>query len=241
MLRKKICWISCLIICCSHFAAAQSVDELIQKNIEARGGSDRLKAVETFQLYGKQVRDNVEYVGTMKKKRPNLIRIDSHIQGQQIVQAFDGKTAWEIDPSDEIYTPQPMQNIDGLLVKLEADIDGHLFGYKGKGHTSEYMGKENLEGTDVHKIKLTLKSCVVLYFYLDAEYFIELKMTAVIPQPENEIMIDFYYSDFKEVNGIMYAHASEARIGNYTIYQMAIDKIEINIPIDDAIFMIPEG
>jgi hypothetical protein len=167
------------------------------------------------------------------------MRIESLIQGQTFVMAYDGTTGWTINPFQGSPDPQklPQDQVNELVD--QADIDGQLVDYKKKGSTLEYIGKDEIEGSPVYKLKLTQKDGDIKYLYLDQETGIELKETSIVKQGDKEMEIDTYYSDYKEVNGVMIAHSMESRVGDQVGSQIVIEKVEVNVPVDDAMFAMP--
>ena len=76
-----------------------TVDEIIAKNIEARGGLEKLKAVKTMRVSGRiSVGQGLEAPVTMEFKRPRKMRMEFTLQGLTGVQAYDGKKGWGISP-----------------------------------------------------------------------------------------------------------------------------------------------
>lgn len=220
-------------------AADLTVDEVIAKNIDARGGLEKMKAVKTVKMTAKIMNHGMEVPGTMELKRPNMIRMEFTIQGQNIVQAFDGENGWMIMPLMGVKDPQKMTEDDVKEVKEQADFDGPLVDYKEKGNTVELMGKEDVEGTSAYKIKVTLKSGDVRYIFVDADSFLELKTTAMIKREGNEMQIDSYSGDYKEVNGLMLPFSIETKMKDQTISQITVDNVEMGVDLDDAMFKMP--
>jgi hypothetical protein len=220
--------------------STQIVDELIAKNIQAHGGLDKLKAITSLQTTGKFMQQGMEFPFTMTQKRPGSFRMESKFQGQSFIMAYNGAIGWSINPfQGGSSDPQKMSDEQLNEMKDQANIDGPLVDYKAKGNTIEYIGKEDLEGTPVQKLKITEKDGDVKYWYLDAESGIELKQTAIVKQDNKEIEGDTYFSDFKEVAGVMMAHTTETRFQGQSTGQMVFDKIEVNVPVDASIFEMP--
>lgn len=220
-------------------AADLTVDEVIAKNIDARGGMEKMKAVKTVKMTAKILNHGMEVPGTMELKRPNMIRMEFTIQGQNIVQGFDGESGWIIMPLMGVKDPQKMSDEDVKEIKEQADFDGPLVDYKDKGNTVELMGKEDVEGTSAYKLKVTLKSGDVRYIYIDGDSFLELKTTAMIKREGNEMQIDSYSGDYKEVNGLTLPFSIETKMKDQTISQITVDKIEMGVDLDDAMFKMP--
>lgn len=140
-------------------ASAQTLDEVLAKHYKARGGLDKIKAVQTIRMTGTMtVGPGVEAPIVLVQKRPNMFRLELTIQGLTVVQAYDGKVGWQINPLTGRKDPEPLPEDAMKQVEEQADIDGPLVDYKAKGHTVELMGKEKVEGSDAYKLKVTLKN-----------------------------------------------------------------------------------
>lgn len=239
MLKKSLCIIFSVALIVNVLVRAQTADELIRKNIEARGGYETLKAVNTMKATGKIIQMGMEISFTLRKKRPNFVRLEGELQGQTFIQAYDGETAWWINPFTGDPDAQKMPENQAKSLIDDADFDGQLVDYKEKGHSVEFVGKEDMEGTEVVKLKLTLKNGDVKYIYLDSEYYIELKVTSKTKQGETELEVDAYLSDYKEVNGLMIPHAIESKMGGNTVSQIKLETVEMNVEVDDSIFKMP--
>src|SRR5262249_33969964 len=136
---------------------APTVDELIQKNIAARGGLEKLRALKSLKMTGKLRTDGVELPLVVYIKRPGMARGEATLQGMRFVLAYDGEAVWEINAFDGKTAPErlPPDNEDARGIIETADLDGPLIDYKAKGSTVEFAGKEEVESTPVYKLKVT--------------------------------------------------------------------------------------
>jgi outer membrane lipoprotein-sorting protein len=222
-------------------AVAQDVDEIIAKNIEARGGMEKLKSVKTMVSYGKGFMGGMEVPVVLYAKRPGKMRMEMSIQGQTIINAIDGETGWYIMPLQGNPDPQKLGPDEIKEFQRQADIDGPLVDYKEKGHTVELIGKEDMEGSPVYKLKLIRDDGEESYLFLDAEYYLGLKTTTKVTREDTdtEFEIDQLNSDFKEVDGMMIPHAVEVQSQGQTMQQFTIDSIQVNVDIPDSLFAMP--
>ena len=223
-------------------AAAQTADEIINKNMQAMGGIDKLKAVKSIRMTGTMtVGPGMEAPITLEMKRPNMMRLDFTLQGMTGSQAYDGTSGWSLMPFGGSTAPQPMSADDAKLAAEQADMDGPLMDYKEKGHTVELLGKEQVEGADTYKLKLTKKDGTVTVYYIDAEQFLVIKQEARRTIRGSEIDAETIVGDYKAVDGLMMAHSIESGAkGNPARQKLTVSKIEINVPIDDARFKMPK-
>jgi len=222
--------------------AAQTVDEVIAKNIEARGGLEKLKSVQSIRMTGKMMMGpGMEAPMSLEIKRPRSLRMEFTFQGMTGVQAYDGKNGWSISPFQGKKDPEPMSPDDVKDAEEEADIDGPLIDYKAKGHTVELVGKEKVEGSDAFKLKVTLKNGTVRHQYIDAESFLEIKTEAKRTIRGSEMEFESTIGDYKDVEGLLIAHSIQSGAkGRPEKQNIVVEKIELNPVLDDARFRMPE-
>lgn len=240
MLRKTLMLIFSLFVLFGWSATAQTADELISKYLQARGGLEKWKAIKTMKTTGKMSMMGRDATFTEQKKRPHYIRHEFTIQDKTAVQAFDGQTAWGIMPFMGSIEPEKLPESDAKSIQEESDFDGPLVDYKEKGHKVELIGKEAMDGKDVYKLKLTLKTGAIEYVYLDSKNFLELKRSTKRKRQGTEYEVDIYYNDYKPVQGVMIPHLLENKVKGYpSAAQVTINKVELNTEIDDSIFKMP--
>ena len=221
-------------------ARLQMVDEIIAKNIQARGGMERMSAVRSRIQTAKLSSGSLKAEVRLVNKRPGEVRQEFVLQGMTQLRAYDGKTGWQLDPFQGRREPELLAEDDMKDLVVEADIDGPLVNYKEKGHTGEFMGHDSVEGTDCFKVKLTLKNGDIRTYYFDTDSYLEIKVetqTFVRGAPrESEI----YYGDYEQVVGIYYPFAiEEGHKGNPDRDRLTVEKVELNSPVDDALFKMP--
>jgi outer membrane lipoprotein-sorting protein len=240
MIRKTFAW---LLVAGLAGAAvqAQTVDELIAKNLQARGGKDKIKAVQSARMTGKMVMgQGMEAPFTMEMSRPNKMRMEFTIQGMTGVQAFDGKTGWSVMPFMGKKDPEAMSADEVKQAADQADMDGMLVDYKDKGHQVEYAGKEDVEGTPAYKLKVTKKNGDVADVYLDAESYLEIKQAGKTKMRGQEIEGETTFGDFKTVDGLVFPFSIEQKAkGMPAGMTMTISKIEVNPTVEGSRFAMP--
>jgi outer membrane lipoprotein-sorting protein len=240
MLRKVLLGLLAGAVLTAPAAFAQTVDEIIAKSFEARGGLAKLKAVQSVRMTGKMTMGpGLEAPVTIEMKRPRNARMEFTIQGSTGVQAFDGKQAWGINPMGS-RQPEPIPAEMAKDIDEQADIDGPLVDYKAKGNTVELVGKEKVEGSDAYKLKLTRKDGDVEYWYFDAETYIPVKIEAKRTVRGSEIEGEVTLGDYKEAGGFLWPYSIQSGDkGRPEKQSLVIDKIEVNPAIDDAQFKMP--
>ncbi|HYL85996.1 MAG TPA: outer membrane lipoprotein-sorting protein [Candidatus Angelobacter sp.] len=219
---------------------AQSVDEVIAKNIQAHGGLDKLKAVQSLRTSAKFSQGSFRADIRQENKRPDKVREEFIIQGMAQIQAYDGKVGWQISPFGGRKDPDLMSQDDMKSLVVDADIDGPLVNYKDKGHKAELVGHDSVEGTDCFKIKLNMKNGDVRYYYLDTDSYLELKLEIQTTIRGALQESELYFGDYEQVNGIYYPFAVEqAQKGSSSRSQITFEKIEQNVKVEDMQFTMP--
>jgi outer membrane lipoprotein-sorting protein len=238
---RKLCFGIVAVAVLAPVVWAQTADEIIAKNIQARGGSDKLKSVQSIKSTATMsMGPGMEAPGVLVQKRGNLARLEFTIQGLTAVQAYDGKNAWQIMPFTGKKDPELMSADEAKEVEEMADLDGPLVDYKSKGHQVELLGKEKVEGTDVFKLKVSLKNGDVQTVYIDADSFLEIKEETKRTVRGSEQVFESAIGDYKEVNGIIFPFAIESGAkGSPQKQKLTITKVELNVPADDSIFKMP--
>jgi hypothetical protein len=244
-LRFVIVLISVALIAPAGFAQDKNgptADELVSKNVEAKGGADALRALQSLKLTGKmlvqQGQIQLGYVQT--KKRPGEVRTDATIQGMTIVQAYDGKEGWRVSPLQGRRDPEKMSADDIKSLMEDAEIDGPLVDWKAKQSIVEYLGAEDVDGTLAHKLRVVRKNGDVSFVYLDPDHFLEIRILTQRTKHGAQEEVETDLGDYEKVSGVFIPTSIESgRKGDPDKQKIVIDKAEGNVPVDDAIFHFP--
>ena len=238
---RRVCVSIIALVVLAPCLSAQSVDEIIAKNVQARGGAEKLKSVQSIKSTATMsMGPGIEAPGVLIQKRPALARLEFTVQGLTAVQAFDGKNAWQVMPFMGKKDPELMSADEAKEIEETADVDGPLVDYKSKGHQVELQGKEKVEGTDAYKLKVTLKNGDVQTIYIDSDSFLEIKEVTKRTIRGTDQEIESALGDYKAVNGIMFPFAVESSVkGTDQKEKLTITNVELNVPADDSLFKMP--
>jgi len=229
-------------VCClGIFSYSQTADELIAKNIQARGGMGKMKAIKTLRITGKFEGGGgfTASVG-QENARPNLIRQTLALQGMTAVQAYDGATGWQIQPFGGKKDAELMGEDDLRDLLLDADFEGPLVDYQAKGITVEYLGHDVVDGDDALRLKVTLKNGDLIYDYLDPDTFIEIRreIQQFIRGSVRDRVVGL--GSYKPVAGVMFPFSVSQGPKNHPDDQTTtVQKMEVNVTIDPADFALP--
>lgn len=214
-------------------AMAQTVDELVAKNLQARGGIDRIKAIQTLKQVARLNTHNTVVPMTMYAKRPNMTRKELALPTQRMLFVFDGTSAWETNPNG---SPEPIvitgPELEGI--KQESDFDTPFVDYKARGYTIEFAGAETIGMRRFHHLTVT-KNGVTQDCYLDADTGLEARTVNKSPMG----LLEQEFSDYRDVQGIKMPFLVRTLQNGAPEAEIRIQSIEINGVIDDALFRKP--
>src|SRR5947209_2951389 len=241
-LCMRICVVSFVMLSfLSAFAFSQTADELVNKNIQAKGGMDKIKAIKSVRMRGRLTGPG-GYTASVDQEssRPNLTGQTFTLQGLTAVQAYDGSTGWQIQPFGGHKDPQLMGEDDLRDLQIASDFDGPLVDYKEKGNTIEFLGHDVVDGDDALRLKVTLKDGDIIYYYLDPDTYLEIRkdVQEFIRGSVRETVTEM--GSYKPVAGVMYPFSiSQGNKANPAQQTTTIEKIEVNVPIDPRDFNVP--
>ena len=230
-----------LLFCAAALASAQTADELIAKNIAAKGGLAKIRAIKSVRMTGRLNQGGFIVLVLNEAKRPDFLRQDATIQGMTQIQAYDGTNGWQISPFQGRRDPELLGEDDLRDMVESADFDGPLVDYKQKGNTVEYLGHDIVDGDDALKLKVTLKNGDIIYYFLDPDTFIEIRLDKLtfVRGAMHETVTDL--GSYKPVNGVMYPFSVDSgpKQNPNARARITFEKIEANVPLDDSLFHMP--
>jgi outer membrane lipoprotein-sorting protein len=233
-----------LTACLSVFASAQTVEELVNKNIQAKGGLDKIKAAKTRLTTGKIKgggrRRATDAAFKQINMRPDLVRQNLTMQGMTAIQAYDGSTGWQTQPFRGRKDPELMGEDTVRDLLLASDFDGPLVDYAEKGNKIEYLGHDLVDGDDALRLRVTLKNGDIIYYFLDPDTYLEIRkeIQQFVRGSVRERVVDV--GSYKPVDGVMYPFSiSEGPRNNPGAQVTTIGKIEVNVAVSDSEFALP--
>ncbi len=224
-------------------APTPTVDDLVTKNIKAKGGAEALEAIQTIRFEGRMLvnQGQIQLTYTQTKKRPGKIRTDAVLQGMTIVQAYNGSDGWKIFPFQGRKDPEKMSADEAKSLVEDAEIGGPLVNWKADGKTVTYLGTEDVEGTAAHKLKVVRKNGDFTYVYLDPDYFLEIREVSQRTEQGARVEVETDLGDYEKVNNVYFPFSLESGSkGSNDKQKIIIDKAEANIPVEDSYFNFPQ-
>lgn len=239
-MRKLLLAVACVAALAAP-ASAQTADEIVEKFIKTVGGMEKIQAVKSLRRTGKYSGSGgFEAVLIEENRRPNLVRQEFVIQGMTGVTAYDGKAGWKIEPWNGKKDAEALSEEEMKGIVEDSDLDGPLVNYRAKGVKVEYVGTDEVEGTDAYKLKVTLANGDVRFYYMDTDYFVPIKIDTKRMVRGAEREYETILGDYKEVGGWYLPFSVESGVkGSPNRGKVTYEKIEANVALDDARFARP--
>jgi len=222
-------------------AAGQTVDDFVAKVLAARGGVDKIKAIQRERVTGTiSFGPGAEGPFSVEFARPEKMHMEITIAGQTIVRVYDGKSGWVINPFAPNKDVQPMTAEELRTISDESDFDGPLLDYQSKGNHLELAGKDEVDGKAVIKLKLTNKNGDSRTYFFDPSTYLLIKWEGKRKAEDQEIPVETFFSDYREVHGVKFAFEIDSDSpGSEQKQRIIIEKVEIDPQIDAGRFAKP--
>ena len=222
---------------------SQTAEEIVAKFTDAIGGKSQWDSIITEKMTGTiKINDMMEFKFVSYAKKPNLSRVEINAMSMNIIQGFDGTTAWMVNPMMGSNKAVKMDEDNTKDIRDRGIIGGQLMNYKSLGSKIELVGMEDLNSKKVYNIKLTDKDNQVFNYYIDTDTYLIQKSHAKLTRNGLETERETMYSDYRDVGKVKAAFVLETKSDADQVSQqkVIIDKIEMNAEVDDSTFKMPE-
>ena len=224
---------------------AMTAEQIVKRNVAARGGPSAWRAVDTLTLSGKVDaggNPNVELPFVMKMKRGHKSRLELTFRDQTALQVYDGTQGWKVRPflnRDEVepYTPAEAKAATGF-----EELDGPLIDAAKKGTRVKLLGTERVEAKSAYKLQLTAKNGAQRTIWIDGSSFLELKLEGEPKKIDGRMRsASVYFRDYKTEDGLTTPRVLETVYeGTKVSRKMRITSVVANAPMQDGLFRRPQ-
>jgi hypothetical protein len=219
---------------------AQTVDELINKHIDAMGGKDKINSIKTIykestlEVMGNEA-PTVYYIINGKG-----FKSETDFSGTKIITCVTDKGGWAVNPLMGQATPTAMSGNDLKGAQSQFQVGGPLLDYASKGNKVELVGREDVNGVSTYKIKVTTKDSSESLLFLDPNTYYVIKTSSKVNAGGQETETVLNFSDFRKTDfGVVMAFGLQIVLPQITL-NVNDKKIEINKDIDPKIFDMPK-
>lgn len=247
----------------SSSAAQLTGEQVVEKNVSARGGLPAWRAVQTLSMSGKMdaggnepptsrapgVRtggvqmpkrpaEQTQLPFRLELKRTRKSRLELQFRGETAVQVYDGTNGWKLRPFLNRHDVEPFTEDEMKAAAMQADLDGPLVDYAAKGTKVELEGTEKVEGNDTYRLKLTFRNGQTQRVWVDVKTFLETKIEGTPRRLDGKYhSVEIYFRDYRTVSGLMVPYLLETKVEGVTqTEKIQVEKVAVNPRVEDARF-----
>lgn len=226
-MKKLIFSLALVLAFSSSLVSAQSLEEVLKNYFEATG-QETMIASKNAMSVGKMIQMGLEIPFNQYAAAPNKFRVEATFQGMTLIQTFNGKEGWSLNPFAGQTEPQPMGEDELKAVKVQADYEGMLWKWKDKGYQVSLEPSEEIEGMDCYVVKAVSKDGDEYTYYIDKDSYMAIKLHNKVKIQGQEMESDTFMSNFQEGDGFVYAGKIETKSNGQVVSTIVIDKMVLN-------------
>ena len=187
--------------------------------------------------------EQVQLPFVYEMKRGRKSRMEIEFGGKTAVQVYDGQNGWKFRPFLNRNDVEPFTTDELKSEAEKSDLDGYLIDYAAKGTKIDLNGVEKVEGHDAYKLKLTEKDGHVQYVWVDAQSFLDVKVSGTPRRMDGKMHnVVVYQRDFRNIQGLMIPFVLETAVDGYReTHKVNIEKVEVNPKLADSLFTKPQS
>jgi hypothetical protein len=222
-------------------AQAQTADEVVREYSAVMGGLEAFAKVTTARITGTLSSQGRDIPLTTQIVNGKSMRSDLVVGEQSVHSVYDNGTGWKINPFANAPTATDVTGSELVTFKAQASLANNLMDYKNRGHKIELLGAEEVDGAGTFKIKLTGKEDgkITTYFISSTSYLL-VKSVAKREIAGTEYDAETYYTELKEIGGLKFCMHFTTKIMGKVFQEVKYAAVELNVPIDENIFVKPE-
>ncbi|OGU17007.1 MAG: hypothetical protein A2X61_07595 [Ignavibacteria bacterium GWB2_35_12] len=218
--------------------AQSKADEIFGKVLQTRGSGEKINSLK---ITGRMTFGGVTGTFVIYNKKPFLNRMDLELMEKRIIQGINEKEGWFINEIADQNTAQRMTNETYERAKTQNFYMIHpLENYKNKGIKLEYKGESNIDSIKCFIITVIMQDSSEADMYIDSKNYVQLFQKTVVKQPESQdVVIESFYKDYRDIGGLLIPYFMESKSNGQSQSKMLIEKVEVNIVLDDSVFALP--
>jgi len=221
---------------------SQKASDILEKMIETQGGRKLLEAIKDSTITGtiEMIQFGMNGSLTMYQKEPNKMRMDIEVMGMVITQAFDGETAWWVNPQTGSSEEMPEKQSEDM--KRQALGNDSLLNPAKYGITYTFKGKETIEEKDYLVLEQTYSDGFKATLYIDPQTYLTYKTKGITTnQMGVEVEGETYFSDYKKVEGMMIPYSLTIFQDGEEFMKMTVTEATFNSGLEDDLFKMSEA
>ena len=211
---------------------AQNVDEIIGKHAAAIGGLENWAKIKTLKMDMGMKMQGMEVLITATQVDCKAMRTDIAVMGMNGYSIITNTNGWNYMPFNGQTKAEPMT--EDILKSSQDDLCllDKFLRYKETGDKVEYLGTDDVDGTECIKLKLTDKIGKETTYFIDSETYLLTKKTVKTMVNGQVIENSATMGNYQKLEeGIVVAMSTHTAQGD-----IEIKKVTVNPAVDESIF-----
>jgi hypothetical protein len=214
---------------------AQSLAEIVTKYTIANK-LDKISSLKTVKITGNMSMMGMDMPLVMWMKNPNKIKSVTTINGQEMIQVYDGVNGYTINPMTGSATPVAMTP-DQVKQTMRSNIfQNYMAAYLKDGQLA-LAGEDNVNNKPAYKIKATVEGGTIIDLFIDKNSYLLVKTSATTSESGTTMIIDSFPSEYTETNGFLIPMKTTTTAQGME-FILNFTKVEVDIPMDDNVFKV---
>jgi hypothetical protein len=223
-----------LVLACGACAAhAQESAKIVEQYVKAAGGGKALGKIHTLAIEGTFTGDDGKSgTYTFDTKLPNRYYSELLVGEQNLIEAYNGKSAWHQNPAAGIGT---LVGDEGMQLEAAAQFyNSRLLNLKRNKIAVALAGNAQVRGKDALQLEITTATGIKRQVFFDPQTHLIVKESATVGGVAEEIL----YDDYRTVEGVKIAHKIELHRGKEK-YGIDVTRVVVNGTVGERVFDFP--
>lgn len=212
---------------------AQTLDEVINKNIEARGGKEAISKLKSMVTECEIDAGGQKIPMKLYASHNKGFRMEMTMMGMDNYMVANTKEGASFFPIQGQKGPEAMPAEMVASMQSSFDLAGEFIGWKEKGLKLELQGEEEVEGTMCFKILCVYPNKKEKRFFIDKESYQIIRENEKFEVNGKEMDGNQDFGNFKKVDGYTLPFSMSGQMG-----AMKVTKYTINSELKDTLFQV---
>lgn len=214
-----------------------SGEEILERCLKNTGGREALARINNRLIRGTVEIKPAGLQGRLAvyQAKPNRYYAQIDVAGQMAVrQGTDGKVVWELNP---MTGPRIITGQEKALLLSQYAFDETR--YRETYDSLQCLGAELIDGQPCYKVVQSVKSAMPITVYYSKVTGLAMRACYTIPDATGAQDVETTMTDYRPVDGILYAHRTVQKIENVETLTL-IESIQHDVIMDQQQLDLPE-
>jgi hypothetical protein len=186
---------------CISITSAQTAAEIIEMNLKARGGKEKILSLKNMKMECVSNRQGMEFPLTLTFSHKQGFRMDMQIMGMDCFMLINNKAAYSYFPMRGQASPEAMPDEMHKTMLSRLDLHGDFIDYEAKAISYTVLSEEKIDDQVCYVLLSKSKEGKEKTLYLNKETKLIVKEISKTEVEGEEKEVAATYSDYKIIEG----------------------------------------